>query len=106
MKIDLSGMTALVTGSTSGIGKAIAVRLAAEGACVVIADLDLETLVDLPLELFRLTDVSQRGFQRRCSSIASSKAQPCSFTLAGIGTSAPPRTPSVRHTSAATPRRT
>src|ERR671912_2182509 len=33
---------ALVTGAASGIGKAIAVRLAAEGACVVIADLDAE----------------------------------------------------------------
>ncbi len=32
---------AFVTGAASGIGKAIATRLAAEGACVVIADLDL-----------------------------------------------------------------
>ncbi|QTX03511.1 bifunctional aldolase/short-chain dehydrogenase [Agromyces archimandritae] len=33
---------ALVTGAASGIGLATAKRLAAEGACVVIADLDLE----------------------------------------------------------------
>ena len=33
---------ALVTGAASGIGKAIATRLAKDGACVVIADLDLE----------------------------------------------------------------
>jgi rhamnulose-1-phosphate aldolase/alcohol dehydrogenase len=37
----LATRIALVTGAASGIGKAIATRLAGEGACVVIADLDL-----------------------------------------------------------------
>src|SRR4051812_9510407 len=36
----LATRVALVTGAASGIGKAIAVRLAAEGACVVVADRD------------------------------------------------------------------
>ncbi|WP_127819719.1 bifunctional aldolase/short-chain dehydrogenase [Microbacterium sp. CPCC 204701] len=36
------GRIGFVTGAASGIGKAIATRLAAEGACVVVADLDLE----------------------------------------------------------------
>jgi rhamnulose-1-phosphate aldolase/alcohol dehydrogenase len=38
----LATRVALVTGAASGIGKAIAARIAAEGGCVVIADLDLQ----------------------------------------------------------------
>ncbi|WP_373427458.1 bifunctional aldolase/short-chain dehydrogenase [Arthrobacter pascens] len=42
---------ALVTGAASGIGKAIATRLAADGACVVIADLNLENAEKVAEEL-------------------------------------------------------
>ena len=47
----LAGRIALVTGAASGIGKAIATRLASEGACVVIADLDLGKAQEAAAEL-------------------------------------------------------
>src|SRR6185369_2201762 len=40
----LSGRIALITGSAGGIGKAIAKRFAAEGACVMINDLNSERM--------------------------------------------------------------
>jgi rhamnulose-1-phosphate aldolase/alcohol dehydrogenase len=47
----LATRVALVTGAASGIGKAIAIRLAAEGACVVVADLDLQKAQDAAAEI-------------------------------------------------------
>lgn len=47
----LATRTALVTGAASGIGKAIATRLAAEGACVVIADLNGEKAAQAASEI-------------------------------------------------------
>lgn len=43
MDLGLTGKTAIVTGAGSGIGAAIAVRLASEGANVVVSDVNLET---------------------------------------------------------------
>lgn len=48
---ELATRIALVTGAASGIGKSIAKRLAAEGAAVIIADLNLEKAQETAAEL-------------------------------------------------------
>lgn len=49
----LVGKVALVTGGAGGIGQAIARRLLAEGACVVLADIDAEALAGVDADLAR-----------------------------------------------------
>jgi rhamnulose-1-phosphate aldolase/alcohol dehydrogenase len=53
----LAARIAFVTGGGSGIGKAIAHRLAAEGACVVVADIDAASAAAVAAEL-GTTDVA------------------------------------------------
>ena len=57
----LATRIALVTGAASGIGKAIATKLAAEGACVVIADLSLEKAQAAAAEIGDRTSRSASG---------------------------------------------
>jgi rhamnulose-1-phosphate aldolase/alcohol dehydrogenase len=47
----LATRIALITGAGSGIGRAIALRLAAEGACVVVADRDAESAAAVAAEI-------------------------------------------------------
>jgi 3-hydroxybutyrate dehydrogenase len=59
----LTGKTAVVTGASSGIGRAIAVDLARQGTRVVVADLDERSGAALATELggvFQRADVSSR----------------------------------------------
>lgn len=57
MDLQLAGKNAIVTGGSRGIGKAIALQLAAEGANVVIAARNKERLEDTAASLARETGV-------------------------------------------------
>jgi NAD(P)-dependent dehydrogenase (short-subunit alcohol dehydrogenase family) len=63
-----AGRTAIVTGAGSGIGRAVALRLAEEGARVVAADVSAERLADF--ELAVVGDVSQEEDVARILAVA------------------------------------
>lgn len=78
MELTLKGKTAVVTGGTHGIGRAMARRLAACGANVFIFDIDADDEIDFPCRHVRC-DVTNRakierrlmfrGCRTRCSSM-------------------------------------
>ncbi len=67
--MDFSDRVAIVTGAASGIGRAVALRLARHGADVVLADVNAEPLAEVAAEVERLgrrgavakVDVSSRS---------------------------------------------
>lgn len=63
MDLQLAGKTALVTGAASGIGRAIAIALAREGAHLALADRDLAGC-EQTLVLARQAAPAVRGFAR------------------------------------------
>lgn len=73
MKIDLSGKTALVTGSTAGIGHAIAKGLAASGASVVINGRGQDK-VDAAVRKLEATGAKVRGIAADVSTAAGCNA--------------------------------
>ncbi|KYG99024.1 SDR family oxidoreductase [Bradyrhizobium sp. DOA1] len=73
MNIDLSGKTALVTGSTAGIGHAIAKGLAASGASVVINGRSRDK-VDAAVRKLEGTGAKVRGIVADVSTAAGCKA--------------------------------
>ena len=65
MMIDLSGKTTLVTGGGQGLGRAIALVLARQGADVAIGDIDMD-LAQETAALIRAQGATSVGTDARC----------------------------------------
>ncbi len=72
----LQNKVIIVTGSTTGIGKAIALRCAAEGACIVLNGLEdawgREVLAEIAIEkaVLHIEDISAEGAPERLVAVA------------------------------------
>jgi NAD(P)-dependent dehydrogenase (short-subunit alcohol dehydrogenase family) len=88
--VKLAGRHAVVTGGANGIGRALARKFAAEGARVVVADLDVERATELASEINGLAvsvDVSDEGSLRALVERAENENGPIDLfcSNAGIG---------------------
>ena len=102
MRVDLAGKVALVTGAGAGIGKAIALAMARNGAAVVVNDINdtgartAEEIRQLGREsLFLRGDVSNRAEVDRMAAEAEQQLGRIDILVnnAGIGTAAEHRRP-------------
>jgi 2-keto-3-deoxy-L-fuconate dehydrogenase len=59
---ELNGRRAVVTGAASGIGRSIAETFAAQGAMVVLVDLDLQKVTQVAAAITAKTDSVSQGF--------------------------------------------
>jgi NAD(P)-dependent dehydrogenase (short-subunit alcohol dehydrogenase family) len=88
--VKLAGKHAVVTGGANGIGRALAQKFAAEGARVVVADLDIERASELASEISGLavaTDVGDEASIRALVERAEAEGGPIDLfcSNAGIG---------------------
>ena len=74
MQIDLSGRVALVTGSTRGIGRAIATRLARAGARVAVTGRDQAKASVAAAEIAAETGADVRGYAADVAEVAQATA--------------------------------
>jgi len=74
MQIDLSGRVALVTGSTRGIGRAIATRLARAGARVAVTGRDQAKASAAAAEIAAETGADVRGYAADVAEVAQATA--------------------------------
>jgi len=80
MDLGLSGKVALVTGSSAGIGRAVAEALAAEGASLFLVARRADSLAAAASELSR-----DHGVRAACAAADLSTLEGCEAALAGLG---------------------
>ncbi|MBW7848472.1 MAG: 3-oxoacyl-[acyl-carrier-protein] reductase [Bacteroidales bacterium] len=69
----LEGKVALITGGSRGIGKALALRFAAEGASIAFSDLKYDEIMEATENEIKALGVQAKGFASNAASLADSE---------------------------------